>query len=176
MRAALRDHFGEQPLQLKALRRGALSFEHRVTDHVLNRADQADLCAADLFQYVLEQKGRAGFAVGAGDADNGQLFRRVPKPVCAEDRQRCAGIGHTDKGNLRFRLVLTEYDGCPLLHRGGDILVPVGGKARNGNKQMPRRGFARVIADPGDLHAQVGIDLQIFNILQKLYEFHSSHS
>ena len=170
--AALLQHLGKQALERKALRGGSLGVQDLVADHVLDRADQTDLCAEDPFQHGFEQEGYGRLAVGSGHADHGQPLCGMTEPVCAEDRQGCAGIRHADEGNAGLRLPLAEDADRAACCGLRDKVVPVFFEAGHGHKQVSRLGFAGIVADAGDLEFRVGVGFQNGNIPQQFRELH----
>ena len=54
VRAAGVAHVGKELLQLEGFGRRALGVQNFIADHVLDRADEADLCAARFFKHVLQ--------------------------------------------------------------------------------------------------------------------------
>ena len=127
-------HLREQPLELKALRGGALRGDHLIADHVLDRADQTHLRAQSLLQHGFQQVGHRGLAVGAGDAQNGHFLRRVAEPIRSQHSQRDPGIRDADVGDIDLRLPLAEHAGRAPLHGHGDEPVSVSSVADDGHK------------------------------------------
>ena len=94
MAAACFDHRGKKFLQGKRIGRRALGAEDLVTDHILIRADESDLCAFRLLQKLLEKIGRGGLAVRACHADHRELFGRLTAETGGEHRQGVMRIGY----------------------------------------------------------------------------------
>ena len=174
MRASGLRHLCKQALQLIALRRGALGMQCLAADHILDRADQADLCTEAVLQHMLEQIGRGGLAVRAGQADHDHLLRRAAKPVCRGQRECTPRIVHAHIRDRLLRRMLTEHRSRAALHRLGDEPVPVGGKARHGDKQLAGLRRARIVADAGDLRLRVGPQFRYLNVFQQFFQFHAN--
>ena len=131
-------------MQLVGFRGGALGLDHLVADQVLIGADQADLVARVL-QYVLDQVGGRGLAVGAGHAEHHHAVRRVTEAVGRNLGERTARIFHHDSRNTRRRLL--AHDGRRALReRLVDILMSVGRVAADGDEQVARLHGARIVS------------------------------
>ena len=165
MRAACVSHAGKQCVQLVGFRRGALGFDHFITDEVLVGADQADLVPCVL-KHVLDEVGRGGLAVGAGHTEHDHALCRMTEAVCRNLSQRDTGILHNDCGDALRRLLADN--GCrALLHRLGDVLVAVGRVAADGYKQVARLYRAGVVTHFLDLDILCGSAVFYCYILQK---------
>ena len=144
MGAARVAHARKQRVQLVGFRGGALGLDHLVADQVLVGADQADLVARVL-QYVLDQVGGRGLAVGARHAKHHHAVRRVTEAVGRDLGERTARIFHHDSRDACGRLL--AHDGRRALReRFVDILMSVGRVAADGDKQVARLHGARIIS------------------------------
>ena len=147
MGAARIPHLGEEPLELKGLRRGALRGEGLLADHVLIGADQTHLGPRRLLQNGFQQVGGGGLAVGAGDPDHGHALGGVSKEVGPHRRQSPAGIRHLDIGDIPLRRLLAQHRRRAGLHGLSDEIVSVRRKAGHGHKQSAGSHRPGVIAD-----------------------------
>ena len=92
--AARIDHLGEQALHGQRVGRCAVGRDGLVTDQILIRADQADLCALRALQKLFDKIRRGRFAVCAGHADHGEFSRRSTIPYRRAKRKRFVRIRH----------------------------------------------------------------------------------
>ena len=154
MGAARIAHPREQCVQLVGFRRGAFGFDHLIADEVLIGADQADLVAC-ILEHMLDEVGRGGLAVGAGNAQHHHAVRRMAEAVRRDLRQRDARVLHHDSRNALRRLLA---DDCrrALFHRLGDVLVAVGRVAADGNEQVAGLYRARVVTHFVNVHILCG--------------------
>ena len=173
VRAACIAHIGKELLQLKGLRRGALGVQDLIADHILDRADEADLCAERFFKHVLQQIRAGRFAVRAGDSDDAHSVRRMAEPVCAERGKRRAGIGNQYIRNVCFRLFFADDADRAVFHGLGNIFVAVGLEAGDRDKQIAGRDLPGIVLDAGDVQIFVRVQLQHVKAVQQFFEFHS---
>ena len=169
-------HLAEQALELKALRGGALRLKHLISDHVLNRTDEADLGPGYLLQNGFEQVGHGGLPVGPGDADHRKLLGGMAKPVGPQLSQRRPCIRDQDIGRFSLRWTLAENCRSPLIQGGWDELVSVRGKARNSHEQASRSRLAGIVTDRGDFQLLRGGAFQHRNRLKQILEQHDPPS
>ena len=173
VRAARIAHIGEELLQLKGLRRGALGVQDLIADHILDRADEADLCAERFFKHVLQQIRTGRFAVRAGDSDDAHSVRRMAEPVCAERGKRRAGIGNQYIRNVCFRLFFADDADRAVFHGLGNIFVAVGLEAGDRDKQCSGRYLPGVILNAGNIQCFVRVQFQHVKAVQQFFELHS---
>ena len=143
--AALRHHQRKHALQIIRIRRGVPRRQHPLPNHILDGADQPHLVSAG-FQHRFQHIGHAGFAVGAGDAQQMQLARRPTKPVGAHHRPRMAGGFHQ---NLVFQpqIALHNHRQCAVRQRFFRKRVSVRSGSANAHKHPARFHLARVTGD-----------------------------
>ena len=173
VRAARIAHIGKELLQLEGFRRGALSVQDLIADHVLDRADEADLCAERFFKHVLQQIRAGRFAVRAGDSDDAHSVRRMAEPVCAERGKRRAGIGNQYIRNVCFRLFFADDADRAVFHGLGNIFVAVGLEAGDRDKQCSGRYLPGVILNAGNIQCFVRVQFQHVKAVQQFFELHS---
>ncbi len=169
MGAARVPHPGEEPLELKGLRRGSLRGKGLLADHVLIGADEARLGPRRLLQNGFEQVGGGGLAVGAGDPHHGHVLRGMAEEVGPHCRQRPAGIRHLDIGDVPLRRLLAQHRRRAGLHGLFDEIVPVCGEAGHGYKQSAGPHRPGVIADVRNLQLHVRRGGQDGDSLQKFF-------
>ena len=165
-------HLAKQLLQLIAFRRRALRLQDLIPDHILDRADEADLRAEGPLEDVLEQIGRGGLSVRTGHADHRHMLRRPAEPVGRHERQRPPRRWDDDIRNVRLRHPLTEDRSRAALHSLRDEPVPVGSEAGHSNEQFAVLCAAGIIADAGHFQFRVGMQFRNLNILQQIFQFH----
>ena len=174
VRAACVAHTREQRVQLVGFRRGALGFDDLAADEVLVGADEADLVTRVL-EHMLDEVGRGGLAVRAGDAEHHHAVRRMAEAVRRNLRERDARIFDNDCGNALGRL-LADHRRRALLERLRDILMSVGRVAADGDEKVALLHRTRVVSDFVYLRRAVCRVRQNGNVLQKLLQFHKTSS
>ena len=167
MGAAARAHLGQQSLQFKGFRGGALRGEDLLADHVLVGADESHLGPQGLLQDGLEQVGGGGLAVGAGDGHHGHRVRGVAVEIGAHHRQGAAGIRHPNIGNVLPRGFFAQHRRRAGLHGLADEIMAVHSKAVHCHKQIAGPGLTGVIAHMGNVRLQVRRGFQNVQSLQK---------
>ena len=173
VRAARIAHIGKELLQLEGLRRGALGVQDLIADHILDSADEADLCAERFFKHVLQQIRAGRFAVRTGDSDDAHSVRRMAEPVCAERGKRRAGIGNQYIRNVCFRLFFADDADRAVFHGLRNIFVAVGLEAGDRDKQCSGRYLPGVILNAGNIQCFVRVQFQHVKAVQQFFEFHS---
>ena len=174
--AARVHHLGEELLQLKGLRCGALGVNDGTADHVLNRPDQAHLRAKRLFQHCFEKVRDCCLAVRSGHAEHRHFIRRVAEPVCAKLGQRFSAIGDLHILRLLLWLALADDHARAALKRLGDEPVAVGGKAGDGDKGLAGLCLPRVVAHARHLQLRVVAALYNLDSAQKFRKLHAPRS
>ena len=167
MSAARLIHTAEQLLGLKGAGGSALRRQHFIADHILIGADQTNLCPPGLLQNSLEQIGRGGFAVGAGDRHHGHLLRGMTVEIGAQRRKAAAGIRHQHIGDLHLGHTLADHHGSPFFHNRGDKLMSIHRIAADGDKYIAFLHHAGIIPHMGDLHPQLRRGGKDLNALQQ---------
>ncbi|CDB29898.1 unknown [Firmicutes bacterium CAG:137] len=171
--APCRSHPGQQALEGKALRCGALCGERLLADHVLNGANKAHPGPGDLLQHRFQQKRHRSFAIGAGDAHHGHAFSRVTVPICAHLRQSPAGGGHLNIGRRLCGNSLRHHQPGPPSHGLVNIPVAIGGKAGNRHKDVSRLNLPGIIGHASDVPGGRGSGGQNLHPLQQFRQLQS---
>ena len=160
-------HSGEEGLELIGLRRGVPGVEQLVPDDRAQGADHTGLVPRRL-QNGLYHMGGGGLALGAGEADEGELVRRMAEPGGGGMGQGSPGVGHLyhrhPLGHAHFPL--HHQGGGPLFQGGGDIVVPVGLEAGDAQEKGPGGHLAGVIFQGGDLRLLRPLHQSVGHILQ----------
>ena len=174
--AARVHHLGEKLLQLKGLRRGALGVDDGISDHVLNRADEAHLRAERLFQHCFEKVRDRRLPVRSGHAEHRHFIRRMAEPVCAKPGKCLSAIGNLYILCLLLRLALADDHTRAALKRLGDEPVAVGGKTGDGDKGLAGLCLPRVVAHARHLQLRVVAALYNLDSAQKFRKLHAPRS
>ncbi len=155
--AARLHHLGQQRLHLRRLRRGeAAAVRQRAPGRpVLGGAHQASALPRRL-QEMGDEMAEAGLAIGAGDADDGELSGGPLEEGGCGLRQRPAGVGHgqarqRQAGPLGAAVRLHQDSRRAGLHRLAQVVVPVVAVPRHRHEQRPRLHPSRVILDGVEL-------------------------
>ena len=165
-------HLGEEALDLKGLRGGAVCGENLLPDHILVGADEAHLGPQGLLQNEFQQVRRGGLAAGAGDCRHHHVVGGMAEEIAADHSQAPAGVRHLNIGDFLLRNPLTQHRRRALFPGLADEAVSVHCVARHGHKQVPRLGFPGVIADAGDLHFQIRCGGENVQSSQDFLQFH----
>ena len=127
-------HLPQQALHLPGLRGGAAAGQDRVAYAAAVGAHQARRDAQGLKQ-PRRQTGHGGFAVGAGDADQGQLPVRVAEEVSRHKGQGPAGVRNKDIGQPLHRV--GGHGACRAPLPGlGRVIVAVGVGSVDGHEHL----------------------------------------
>ena len=143
-----------------------------VTDHVPVGPDESDLGAQSALQHMLEDLGRAGLAAGPGKADDLHLSGGVAEEIAAGDGEPVAAVGNLYIGRPVRGRILAQYGRRAVGNGLGDEAVSVRLKSLDGDKEIARLRFARIVADPGDLRLRIGAERQHRKIFHQLTQLH----
>ena len=127
-------HLPQQALHLPGLRGGAAGGEDRVPDAAAVGAHETGPYAQGL-EHACRQPGHGGFAVGAGDADQGQLPVRVAEEISRHKGQGPAGVRNKDIGQPLHRV--GGHGACRAPLPGlGRVIVAVGVGSVDGHEHL----------------------------------------
>ena len=127
-------HLPQQTLHLPGLRGGAAAGQDRVAYAAAVGAHQARRDAQGL-KKPRRQPGHGGFAVGAGDADQGQLPVRVAEEISRHKGQGPAGVRNKDIGQPLHRV--GGHGACRAPLPGlGRVIVAVGVGSVDGHEHL----------------------------------------
>ena len=172
--AAFFDHLGKQSVDSEGVGGGVCRLGAAAADEVCYRREQA-AAVAEPCEDLVEKGDGSGLAVGARDADEGELLRRVAVEGIGGEGEGAAGApdayGGNPFGNLSRRVVVDDRHGS-----GSDGLanvgVTVGGEAFHSDKKAARDDFAGVLRERENLHAFVAA---AFDRVQTFYYIFKSH-
>ena len=173
------DHLGQFGLDHVGFRRGlaGLVAGPLAADMELDAIEQARPVSGGGEDRVGEVGG-GGFAVGAGDSDDGESASRVIVEGGGDLREDGAGVVDADKGDVWVgvgerlpelaTVVLDDQGGCAVGDGGLEVLVAVDGESRDGDEGSARGYASRVLGDVGDTLISVRRSLGATHPLQNL--------
>ena len=150
-------HLPEQGLHHRSLGRGVGRRNVAPRDAVPGGADDTARATGGRND-GLQHEGDRGLAVGASDADDGELLARVALHRCCRDGQRSARVLNLHSRHAVARLYRAVRNHC------GDIKVRdeiscIHPLAADGDEDISGAGLARVVHDPFDVAIRGACDL-----------------
>ena len=140
-------------MQCKRIGRRMLGRQRDVSDLIVNGSDQPGLMASrlqDVFDHIADGR----FPIGAGYANQTQTARGIAVPVAADD---AVGVMRIVADNLIFQSngAFTQDGGRAGLCGLYRVIMPVGARAADTDKQRPRLYLPRIGGDAGDFTVPV---------------------
>ena len=146
-------HACEHAMQRERIGRRMLGRQRDVSDLIVNGSDQPGLMASrlqDVFDHIADGR----FPIGAGHANQTQTARGIAVPVAADD---AVGVMRIAADNLIFQSngAFTQDGGRAGLCGLYRVIMPVGARAADTDKQRPRLHLPRIGGDAGDFTVPV---------------------
>lgn len=168
-------HLRKVLLHQEGLRGGVDGRDVPVADDGLDGADKAGGFPR-LLQDAPDHVGGGGLALGTGNADGGQFFRRVAIPGCCQLRQGQTGVLHPeDRHILGDSYLPFHYQGRRALFQDlRDIVVSVCDCAGHTEEDAAGNRFPGVVNHFADLLLQAPLHQGIVHAKNKVDKFHST--
>ena len=169
-------HAAQQLVQGDGVRRGVLGGHGLVVDVVADGGNQSHL-VAEVAEQAVEQGGRRGLAVGAGDAHQFQARRRVAIEQGGDASRGVFAVLHHHIRDAFLRLggqFLADDGAGAVPDGGGDVGMAVGLRAAHGHEEVACLHPARIDVHARYLDVRVADDLHRLHCLQQFIQFHVS--
>ena len=164
-------------LHQEGFRRGVQGRDVLVTDDGFDGADQAG-GQAGLFQDAPNHVGGGGLALGAGDPDGGQLFRRMAVPGGGQLSQSHTAVIHLEHGDIfrHLHVLLHHQRHSALFQHVRNVFVAVSDRTRQAEEDTAGNGLSRVVDDFSDVLFQAALEQSIIHTENQVDQFHISKS